>query len=115
MADLAIITPPALGHPRLHKVNGDGMSPTFDKGAQLVVVPTTTWAGEGLYVLADALGSSVYRVQSLGPNGLRLSNDNPAYPAQRISMEQFLEDVTARVVASLQIIDPRAQAWFEPA
>lgn len=93
---------------RVHPVIGDGMAPALRSNWDYVLIkPTTTWCGEGIYLIHDGLGPVLYRIQSFGGK-LLMKLDNPAYDSHRVlTKDEFEASVLAYVVADIKVRDER--------
>ena len=96
-------------------VRGDRMSPTLRGDWDYVLAaPVDGFLYDGLYVV-EVLGQPcIYRCQHMGSGQIRMSGDNPLYPADRlVPHDAFTAMVLGIVVCDLKVRDPRLMqgAW----
>ncbi|MBO9108726.1 S24 family peptidase [Agrobacterium sp. S2/73] len=95
---------------RVHMVDGDGMEPELRSRRDYVLLsPTSTYCGEGIYLIDVGGGSALYRVQNIMAGKLLMKLDNPLYRGGDMTMsrEEFTEIALAIVVADIRVRDER--------
>jgi hypothetical protein len=96
---------------RLEMVPSDAMEPTLRSQWDHVLVRTSTsYEGEGIYLLQDLFGGrKLARASSVlgGPGHILLHVDNKHYGEHLVPREAFEDNVLAIVVADVKVRDAR--------
>lgn len=89
---------------RLMPIKGDSMAPALRPGDFVMVVPTSRYLCEGIYVV-DAMGApDLFRCEKIiGKDAVRLTKDNPAYAGHVATVAQFNANVLGIVYATCQV------------
>ena len=89
---------------RIHILYSDNMEPTIPSGSTLLVdASTTSYKGEGIYVVDNQGCVCVYRCQLLADGKVRLINDLPEYPNTRVALSWFNERCLGRVMMTIDV------------
>lgn len=87
---------------------GDNMEPTIAKLDSVVFEPQEHYTGEGIYLVEQFGGISVYRVQSNGRGKLQIMSDNKRYSGRGVDLTWFNEHCFGRVIGVYhQMFTPR--------
>jgi len=90
---------------RVHHVDGTAMAPTLKPGDAVLVLPTTCYEGEGIYLVDDGgdVPSLFRAMTSTSREDIRLSFDATPHSAFAMPRERFNEQVLGLVVAELRV------------
>lgn len=93
---------------RVHHVDGTAMAPTLKPGDAVLVLPTTCYEGEGIYLVEDGGDvPSLFRVMTgTTREDIRLSFDATPHSAFTMPREKFNEGVLGLVVAEIRLTQP---------
>jgi hypothetical protein len=95
---------------RTHPVSGTAMAPTLKTGDFVLLVPTTLYQGEGVYLIGDGDGAPfLARVMTWNSREeMRLSFDAVPHAPFFLSRESFNDCVLGLVAAEIKVTRPSA-------
>jgi hypothetical protein len=95
---------------RLVQITGDGLCDTYRANRDYaLMVPVTSYCGEGIYAVSNPFGYDFFRVESTldGTRRLRLFRENPHYSDQFMTLDDFEAKVLGIVAADVRIRNDR--------
>lgn len=102
----AILSQGAASALRLIPQDGHHMVPTLNRGDYIIAVLVDHFVVDGLYALNLFGAVVIYRCQSLGLLGVKVSSDDSMFEPTVMSHEEFNDCVLAKSVGEVRISEP---------